>query len=153
MPTTKKQTPIATKKVPAKKVPVKKASIVKKPVATKKLAVTNETAAPVTTTKKKAPALKKSAPVKTTGCVCVRTCKPEESFWICDGPVVQSLAHLKSALKGMSEAQFAYHTRRDGNDFARWIRECLKDDACAKRVEKAKTRTTTIQALKSSCCK
>lgn len=151
MPTTKKQTSTATKKVSAKKAPSKKALAPKKPVTAKSASVTTKAAAPEA--KKKKAVTKKSAPVKKSECVCVRTCKPEESFWICDGPVVQSLAHLRSALKGMSEAQFAYHTRRDGNDFARWIRECLKDDACAKRVEKAKTRTTTMQALKSSCCK
>ncbi len=146
---TKKQSSVV-KRTPAKKAPNKKTSSAaskapKKALVSKKVAVA--------VVQPKAKATKKQAGKKQAGCICVRTCSPEESFWVCDGPVVQSLEHLRSALKDMSEAQFAYHTRRDGNDFARWIRDCLKDDACARRVEKAKTRTTTIRALKSTCCK
>ena len=78
-------------------------------------------------------------------------CTPQEAFWVHDGPVVVSLAELRQALRGMSARQYAYHTTRNGNDFARWIRDCLHDDEHALCIEKAKTKTGAVRALSMTC--
>ena len=109
--TTKKTTPGVAKKATAKKVVAKKA--VKK------------------TTKKVAPKAE---------CVCSKKCTPAQAFWVNNGPVVKSLEDLVKALKGMQMMQYAYHTKRDGNDFAKWIHDCLGDKCMATRLKKARTR-------------
>lgn len=118
--------------MPTKKTATKKASV-KKPV-------------------KKATAKKKvsRAAVKNT-CACSETCRPGESFWVNYGPVVDSIASLREAIKTMSEEQYRYHTTRGTNDFASWIRNCFRNEAVANRVEKAGTQAKAVKAL-SECC-
>jgi hypothetical protein len=107
---------------------------------------------------KKAPAKKtaKKAPTKKTlgaskACMCREVCRPEESFWINYGPVVDSVSALRDAIKAMSEEQYHYHTTRGTNDFASWIRHCFNNEAVAGRVEKATTKAGTVKAL-AQCC-
>lgn len=86
-------------------------------------------------------------------CMCRNRCKPEEAFWVNQGPVVETIADLKKAFTSMSEEQYQYHTSRDGSDFARWVRICIGDCPCADRLEKAKTRVSAMRALTGTCCK
>lgn len=74
---------------------------------------------------------------------------PEESFWVNNGPVCCSIAELREAIKEMSDEQYAYHTRRDGNDFARWLSESLGHHECAQKLSRAKTRAGAVRALAS----
>lgn len=105
-----------------------------------------------TTTASKRVAVKKVS-AKDTSCVCRVACKPEEAFWIHHGPVVASVAELMEALGEMTDEQYSYHTRRNGNDFAVWLRDCFGKDALASRVEGATSRAKAVQALRSPCCK
>ena len=105
------------------------------------------------TVKKKA-AKKASSKKRTTKrCTCVSTCQPTECFWVNNGPVVNSIANLKRAFMNMSKEQYEYHTKREGNDFARWIADCFNDSPRASKVAKAKTPAGAARALSSSCCK
>jgi hypothetical protein len=111
-----------------------------------------KTAVKKTTAKKVA---LKRAPRKrtsTAACTCAQVCNPEYSFWINNGPVVCSVAELRDALRVMSDDQYSYHTVRNGNDFAAWIRDCMGDAALAERVARAGTRTDAVRVL-SVCCK
>lgn len=92
---------------------------------------------------------KKSA--STCVCTCKKTCKPVQAFWVNNGPVVNSVESLLKALKEMSDEQFIYHTKRDGNDFANWIKDCLNDIDCAKALKKAQTRVGAIRVLSREC--
>ena len=83
-------------------------------------------------------------------CACKQTAAPDECFWVNNGPVVATLGELRVALESMSAAQYRYHTR-GGNDFAQWVRDCFGADACAKKLEKATTKTRAAAAL-SGCC-
>lgn len=85
-------------------------------------------------------------------CSCNQACKPEHSFWVYNGPVVSSLSELRSAVEGMSDEQYQYHTARQGNDFAAWIRDCFGDGALAERVACAKNRAGALRVL-GACCK
>ena len=105
---TKKTTKTAAKKTVAKK---KAAKVAAKRVSARKKAT------------------KSAAGCEHVECVCKSASSPDECFWVNNGPVVDSIVHLKLALKDMTEEQFAYHTTREGNDFAEWIRHCLKDEA------------------------
>jgi hypothetical protein len=109
-------------------------------------------------TTKKAPTKRvaKKAPTKNVAkvpklCACTEVCRPEESFWINYGPVVNSISALRDAIKAMSEEQYRYHTTRGTNDFASWIRHCFTNEAVAGRVEKATTKAGAVKAL-AQCC-
>lgn len=140
MPTTKK----VVKKVPT---PTTKSAQATVKVSQAKVAV-KKVPAKKTVAKKSV----KASP-KAVGCACVVTCAPGQAFWINQGPVVDSIARLKDALQTMTEEQFAYHTLREGNDFARWVRECLDDAERAARLERATTKSAAVKALSGVCCK
>lgn len=145
MPATKKTAQKSASKKSAKKTASKKtaaAAKTKKADAPKSSKKTVKRAAP----KKKA----SRAPVRTS-CPCTTVCKAEEAFWVNNGPVVHSVAELKVVLGELSNEQFEYHTKRAGNDFACWLRDCLGDAATAERLEKARGRSGALRALSCSC--
>jgi hypothetical protein len=72
----------------------------------------------------------------------------ERAFWVHDGGAVKSLKDLYKAIASMTPEQFAYHTVRNGNDFARWIRDVLLDPDCADKVERADTQVQALHVLK-----
>ncbi len=71
----------------------------------------------------------------------------ERAFWLHDGGAVKNLKELSDALKTISAEQFAFHTLRNGNDFARWIRDVLLDPECADKVEGAKGQKETLKVI------
>ena len=118
-------------------------------MATKKTSAKKKTTAKPSVKK----AVKKKASAKSAKvCSCHDTCRPEESFWVNYGPVVDSISTLRDAIRSMSEEQFSYHTARGTNDFAAWIQYSFGNKKVADRVLKAKTKNAAIKAL-SSCCK
>ena len=70
------------------------------------------------------------------------------AFWSYQGPVLRSLIDLGKFLAIITDEQFAYHTKRDGNDFARWTKEVLHDATCATALAKAKTKSAALAAVK-----
>lgn len=72
---------------------------------------------------------------------------PDETFWVNNGPVCQTITELKNAIAEMTDDQFEYHTKRNGNDFARWLEEAMCHDECARKITKARTRAAAIRAL------
>ncbi len=63
----------------------------------------------------------------------------QESFWVTDGQILNSLRSLCEALQLMQNDVYAYHVTKDRNDFADWVEAVLKDTACAADLRKAKT--------------
>ena len=55
------------------------------------------------------------------------------------------------ALKEMSDEQYAYHTKREGNDFAKWVQDCLGDSASATGLKSARTRVGAVRILAKTC--
>ena len=84
--------------------------------------------------------------LKKKGC-CKKKCKPENAFWVNNGPVVDSVDGLLEALKTMSDEQYEYHTKRNGNDFARWLDECICNKDFASRIRRVRSRLGAIKAL------
>lgn len=62
----------------------------------------------------------------------------EQSFWVKNGEVLNSLTSLYQALASMDEEVFAYHVTKDKNDFSDWVEMVLCDEACASDLRKAK---------------
>lgn len=114
-----KKTAVVNKKI-TPKVVVKK-TVAK--VAPKKLAVTA-----------KKVASKKPATAKT-----LVYASNDNSFWVTDGQVLNSLVALQEALDKMQNEVFAYHVRKDKNDFADWVNFVLCDGKCSSDLRKTKT--------------
>lgn len=138
-PVTKKSVKTIAKKATVKKKPVAKKTTVKKKVTAKK-----------TTTKKanktpKATAMKK--PVKD-----LVFASDQESFWVQNGEVLNSLLALNDAFANMDKDIYQFHAHGDRNDFSIWVDTVLSDAACAADLKKAKTqksaRTIVVKHLK-----
>ncbi len=132
------------KKTPAKK-PVKKATkkAVKKTPAKKK-------AAKKTLVKK----ITRKVPKKVFGKRSAKKQKPafiiasdETSFWINNGPVLNSLPTLKEAFAVITVEQFKFHAGGSQNDFAIWVETILLDKKCAQELKKAKTQKTAAKKV------
>jgi len=153
MPTSKKA---AAKKVAkrsaAKKVPAKKSVKKVAPKKSVKKAVPKKSV-------KKAPAkkvAKKSAAKKATAKK--QTKKPlvlasnDESFWVTNGAVLNSLIALRDALDEMEKDVYSYHVSKEHNDFANWVDVVLCDSKCATDLKQAnnpvKAKSVVTRRLK-----
>jgi hypothetical protein len=127
------------KGAPAKKPVAKKAATKKKPAAKKpatKKAVTKKASVKKATTK----ATKK--PAKD-----LLYASDEQSFWVTNGEVLNSLMALHTALDDMSKDVFEFHAAGEQNDFSVWVETVLCDADCAADLKKAKSQksaTTTV---------
>lgn len=68
-------------------------------------------------------------------------------FWVHYGPVLGNLRDLEKALETMSEEQFRYHANKGKNDFAKWVKDVLRDDDLAKKLQDAKTRKSACVTI------
>ncbi len=64
----------------------------------------------------------------------------DNSFWVNDGQVLNSLVALQEALDNMQNEVFAYHVQKDRNDFADWVNFVLCDGKCSSDLRKTKTK-------------
>lgn len=93
--------------------------------------------------------VKKAAPKKTavsstkkvTSKKTLRIANNQQSFWVNNGQILNSLLALEAALASMSKETYAYHVAKGRNDFAQWVEYVLIDVACANDLRKAKTQT------------
>ncbi len=85
---------------------------------------------------------------------CKKRCKPSHAFWVNNGPIIHSVNGLIKALKNeITDEQFDYHTKRDGNDFANWIKDCLCDSGCASRLKRVRSKDGMLRVLSKCSCK
>lgn len=147
---TKKNTNVAPAKASAKKAPQVKAAT-KKTAQKTVLKSTKAVVAKKPAPKKKAEHVVRIQPRTLCG-PCMFESPQDKAFWVNNGPVVSTLEGLREALKTMSDEQFAYHTKRAGNDFARWVDEVLCHGHCAKKLMKAPTRDHAVRAIASCNC-
>lgn len=121
-------------------------------MATKKITVVSKKVTPKTVVKK----LEKKVVPKKAVVTKILTKKPvakksntskvlvyasnDNSFWVNDGQVLNSLTALQEALNKMQNEVFAYHVRKDKNDFADWVDFVLCDGKCSSDLRKTKTK-------------
>lgn len=72
---------------------------------------------------------------------------PELVFWLNGGEALKNLIELRDALETMSEEQFDFHTKRDGNDFANWIEGVIGHEKLAKEIKRVKTKDASMKAI------
>lgn len=79
---------------------------------------------------------------------------PDQAFWFHHGPIVFDLEAFRHALQNQtSDEEFKYHiTGKGRNDYAKWIRDVLMDDACAAQMERIRSRRSAIK-IADECLK
>jgi hypothetical protein len=114
-----------------------------KKVAAKKTAAKSVVAKTVKSSPKKQPSASKKPLVYATD---------QQSFWVTNGRVLNSLVSLRDALDEMEKEVYLYHAGEAHNDFAKWVSDVLADSACAVELGKAKTpksaKTVVVKHLK-----
>jgi len=140
----------ATTKASAKttKKPVSKKSVTKK--APLKKTLTKKTPVKKTVKVSKATAKTKAKTTKTTK----KTSKDlvyannEQSFWLSDGQILNSLLALHEALQMMNDEVFFHHVGENKNDFAEWVDFVLCDGNCAVELRKADSKDKATKVVK-----
>jgi len=75
---------------------------------------------------------------------------PYNCFWVNNGPILSDLSELYDALKNeVTPEQFSHHVTEEGNDFADWVENTLKDKECASQMRKVKKQSTTAEKVKN----
>jgi len=80
------------------------------------------------------------------------TASNDQSFWVTNGAVLNSLIALRDALDEMEKEVYSYHVSKEHNDFASWVDAVLCDAECAAELKRAQTpvkaRTVVTRHLK-----
>jgi len=74
--------------------------------------------------------------------------KPEQCFWVHNGPIVRNLYELEKAMGHMDNGTFMHHAYNSRNDFANWVRDILKDGELAEDMLKVKSKDKTLKKIK-----
>lgn len=78
-------------------------------------------------------------------------CEEQRCFWSNHGPIACSLKELLYIVENeTNDEQFGYHVNPERNDYAVWVRDVVRDRACATALGKAKKRATFVKALKTT---
>lgn len=94
----------------------------------------------------------KSVSAKKTKARVIKEAKPEQCFWVNNGPICKTHADLKKALNAMTKEQYAYHTKGGRNDFANWLTDVMGHHDCAARLKKSRTQAGAVKALEGCAC-
>ncbi len=139
---TKKPAVKKTAKRTVKKAPTKKKVVKKKPA--KKITLKKKVVKK--TVKKAEKKVSKKKPTKKQKPALI-VASDTASFWVNNGPVLNSLAALEEALLVITVEQFKFHAGGQQNDFAIWVETILLDKECAKALKKAKTQKTASKKV------
>jgi len=103
--------------------------------------------------KKKKTVPKKTTPKKTASkkvkTKVLKSAPDNQRFWVNNGPVLKNLVELKDALKKVTKEQFDFHTKREGNDFANWVKDILHLRGLADKITKTKTRKDLVRTIEN----
>ena len=86
---------------------------------------------------------------KKTGRKFLSSVRPEKSFWINNGPIVNNIRNLPKALEQVSEDTFTHHVNGEKNDFYNWITEVIGDQKLARRIKAVRSKQDFIKELKN----
>jgi hypothetical protein len=75
--------------------------------------------------------------------------KPEQCFWVHNGPIVRYLYELEIAIEHMNNETFKYHVHNSRNDFANWIRDVIKDEELADIMLKVKSKDEILKKVRN----
>lgn len=75
--------------------------------------------------------------------------RPENSFWINNGPIINNLKNLPKAIEETDDTTFMHHVNSEKNDFSNWIQDCIGDMKLAQDLRKVRTKEEFLKKLKN----
>ena len=78
----------------------------------------------------------------------LKDAKPENRFWVNNGPVVVNIYELAAAIENMDTRTFDYHVNKNKNDFSKWVKETLNDQGLAEDLLKTTNKKKIIKKIK-----
>ena len=73
---------------------------------------------------------------------------PEEYiFRCCDGQILRNVKELRDSLNTMKEETYVFHVNKEKNDFAKWVRDIIKDEMMAMDLQKAPNRARAAKLV------
>jgi hypothetical protein len=74
---------------------------------------------------------------------------PDQYFFLRNGQPIKSLSELADALEFIDDITFEHHVNEYRNDFANWIRDVIKDEKLAARIQATDNRAAMLRELLS----
>jgi len=75
--------------------------------------------------------------------------KPEQCFWVNNGPIIRNLNEMVNELVYMKEETFEHHVNEEKNDIANWIGDILKDEELANDIKKFKSKEKILEKIQN----
>jgi hypothetical protein len=73
---------------------------------------------------------------------------PEEFvFWCNNGHLLRNMNELADELKSMADEMYSYHVNSEKNDFAKWVKDIIKDDWLAMNLQRTSSREQAARAV------
>ena len=76
-------------------------------------------------------------------------CRPDQCFWVHNGPAIKNLNELSTVMKSLNDEQFTHHVNKEKNDFSNWISDVIGDSLLAAELSKAKNKSAAIKKVNS----
>lgn len=70
-----------------------------------------------------------------------------QAFLVKDGPALQNLKDLQSALSTITNEQFFHHVNSAKNDFYNWVYHAVKDEKLALQLSRSRSRDGMLKAV------
>jgi hypothetical protein len=70
-----------------------------------------------------------------------------QQFIVKDGPALQNLKDLQSALATITNEQFSHHVNSAKNDFYNWVYHAVKDEKLALQLSRSRSRDSMAKAV------
>jgi len=70
-----------------------------------------------------------------------------DAFWVNLGPVIKNLKELKEVLKTINDQQYSHHVNSQKNDFAKWVKEILRDADCSRELLRCQNRYAALKVV------
>ena len=75
--------------------------------------------------------------------------RPEQCFWVNNGPIVRNLQEMADALAYMKDKTFKHHVNNEKNDISNWVRDVLKDEELANDIARIKSKENILSKVQS----
>lgn len=74
--------------------------------------------------------------------------RPEQCFWVNNGPIVRNLQEMANALTYMKDETFKHHVNEQKNDISNWVMDVLKDEELASNIMKVSSKEKILNKIK-----
>ena len=75
------------------------------------------------------------------------TVSPDKYFFLSNGIVIKSLYQLADAIQVMDEQLFEKHVSPKHNDFASWVKDCVRNEELSSKLDSVRTKEEMSKIL------